>query len=159
MLRALPIRKYSTLSSIDEIRARQLIEIDRVQSRLDNVHKYVSSRSNTRREREIRRHNSKTNLQPANFYVGNFVANFYVGDFVLVRTAQPIKRHKLSFLWRGPKRIMSTKSDLVYETEDLVSGKRETVHAKRLKLYRAGMVVKPVEDSLLAHAEHSTCIY
>ncbi len=71
------------------------------------------------------RNNSKTNSSRTH-------ANFEIGDFVLVAAVQP---DKLSALWQGPSRVVSTRSDWVYVVESLVSGKKRDVHATRLQLY------------------------
>ena len=52
----------------------------------------------------------------------------------------------LQFFLRGPRRITDRKSEWVYEDEDLVSGKHEVVHVRRLHLYRADMDVSAPES-------------
>lgn len=89
LLAALPTSKYPTACTDDESRVQQIIEIDRLQSALDEMHKDVSTRVDAARARQVLRHNSKTNVLPA---------NFRAGDIVLVRRAQQTKGHKLRFV-------------------------------------------------------------
>ena len=42
---------------------------------------------------------------------------------------------------------------------DIIHGKREVVHARRLLLYRADMDGKPVDERLLRAAEHTDTVY
>lgn len=90
-------------------------------------------------------HNQKTNVLPC---------NFQNGDYVLVRRATG-GGHKLRYLWVGPFRIKGAKSTHVFEIEDLVRGKRELAHFRRMLLYRADMDGKEVDPTLLKYAEHS----
>ena len=86
------------------------------------------------RAQAIKRHNRRTNIHATN--VG-------VGDFVFVRN-QSKEGHKLRLAWRGPRRITKVISDLVYETENILSRKCETVHAWQVLLHRADMDGKEV---------------
>ena len=113
------------------------------------MHRQVRGLATKSRDRAVAKHNARTKAQ---------AANFGRGDFVLVRRAQH-KGHKLQFVWRGPHRITAVKSAWVYEVEDLLKKKRETVHARRLILYRAGLEDAEVEPILLRYAEHSETIY
>lgn len=101
------------------------------------------------RAKAVAKHNARTNVQAANFQIGNFV---------LVRRAQR-KGHKLQFVWRGPRRLTAVKSDWVYEVQDLPQAKRGTVHARRLILYRAGLDGHEVDPILMRYAEHSETTY
>lgn len=71
-----------------------------------------------------------------------------------MRRAQE-KGHKQSFVWRGPRKILKVNSNWVFEVENLVTKKREVVHARRLKLYRADMDEVEIDDELISHAEFS----
>lgn len=127
----------------------QLISIDETQGALEGMHRDVGGRVSAARARAVAAHNSKTNVQ---------AANFETGDFVLVRRAQK-KGHKLQFVWRGPRRIVAVNSGWVYQVEDLVNGRKETVHASRLVLYRSGLDGKELDSILLRCAEHSETAY
>jgi len=77
---------------------------------------------------------------------------------VLVRCAQN-KGHRLKFQWTGPRRVITVKSDLVFEVENLADGKRETVHARRLQLYRADLDGEEVDPNLQRAAEDTEAVY
>lgn len=149
LLRALPFHQYPTVPSLEEARARQLLNIEELQGSLESMHRDVGERVTSERSRVIAKHNLKTNIQPI---------NFTIGDFVLVRRAQD-KGHKLSFKWLGPRRIKECKSPLVFVVENLLTGKQETVHARRLLLYRSNMDGVEVEPALLKVSEHSETQY
>lgn len=75
------------------------------------------------------------------------VSSFIVGDFIVVcRPTKPV--HKLWFRWAGPRRIVSVKSPAVCVMEDLLSRKKETVHATRLKKQDALLDGSEVTDDV-----------
>ena len=149
LLKALPIGDYSNTMSLDEARARQLCGIEELQGAMELMHKDVKGLISSSRKSAIERHNSKTNVREF---------SFHVGDFVLVRT-QEKRLHKLQFIWRGPRRITKALSDWTYEVENLDTGKKNTVHARRMILYRAALDGRKVEDALLSYAKHNEGIY
>ena len=67
--------------------------------------------------------------------------------------------HKLNYRWVGPRRVLAEISPLVVETEDMVTGQVERVHARRLMFYRPDLDGAPVDPRLFASAEHSTMVY
>lgn len=83
VLRALPI--YRNVSSVNEVRAQQTLDIDGLQSCLNNMHREVKERVDANRQRRVEKHNLQTNVK---------VFNFRVGDFVLVKKGVKTK-HKL----------------------------------------------------------------
>ena len=131
------------------MKLRQLVNIEDTQKALSYMHKDVKQRADHNRKKQREAHNRKTNIKPV---------NFTVGDFVLVRRAKA-PGHKMKFMWVGPRRITACKSEWVYEVEHLLKGSRETVHAKRMFLYRAGMDGKEVVPELLKAAEHTEAVY
>lgn len=143
LLRALPMTVHRQ-RTLDELRARQLINTDKMQDALSAMHKEVEGLTSASRKRQVERHNRKTNTCSA---------SFIVGDFVLVRRAMP-GAHKLNFTWKGPYRIVAVRSQWVYEIESLLETKKEVVHARRLHLYRSDMDGKQVHPKLLQAAEH-----
>ena len=153
LLRAIPKHAYEMCRTEDEIRARQLIGVDTLQEALREMHRNTAATLNTARGKKVERHNRMTNISRAS-YIG---ATFHIGDFVLVRRPQP-KGHKLQFLWRGPRRVTSVKSEWVYQVEPLDGGKAELVHARRLTLYRSDMDGCEPEPALLAAAKHSEVV-
>lgn len=150
LLCALPMSKYKEAESDEDIRVRQVTNIDEVQKALDAMHKDVNERVDAERARQILKHNAKTNVLPA---------NFTVGDFVLVRRAQKCKGHKLQFLWRGPRRITTAINKWVFEVQGLVDKKREVVHARRLLWYRADRDGFEVDPAVVEYATHSETNY
>ena len=149
LLRAIPLVPFMEAMPLDELRARQLIDIDRTQAALVHFHRGVAENAEASRKRMIEKHNARTNVH---------AADFCVGDFVLVRRAVPGK-HKLNFKWVGPRRVTAVQSEWVYQVEDLLKQKRAVVHARRLLLYRADMDGKIVSPRLLKAAERSETNY
>eukprot|EP00171_Calliarthron_tuberculosum_P002687 IDg2687t1 len=139
LLRAMPAAQHHTARTAEELHARRLVNIDATQKALAEMHSEVSGLISASRHRQVTAHNKRTNVHSA---------NFCTGDFVLVRHAVG-GRHKLAFVWTGPHRVANAKSDHVFVIENLISGKREAVHARRLQLYRADMDGKPVTQQLL----------
>ena len=63
-------------------------------------------------------------------------ANFHIGDYVLWSRIDSQQTHdKLTFVWRGPFQVVSTRSEWVFVIKHVVSGKEYTVHSTRLKFY------------------------
>ena len=130
-------------------RTQHVINLRKTQEALQSMHKDVFSRCNAERKRHIDAHNRKTNVPPV---------NLTVGDFVLVRRSV-MKGHKLKIMWMGPRRIVRVVSPLVYDVENILNATRETVHSKRLLLYRADMDGVEIDQRLLRAAEHSESSY
>ena len=147
--RALPLSSFPKAYCVDEEKIRRVLAIEKTQKELEELHKSVAVSNSKQRRLQIQYHNAKTNVKPL---------NLRQGDFVLVRRPQE-KGHKLQFLWTGPRRVAEVKSPSVYVLEDLLTKKRETVHARRIILYRADMDGQEVSDELLEHAEHTQSSY
>lgn len=73
LLRALPLERYGEVPAVSEALARQLINIDETQGALEARHRDVGERVTAARARAVSKHNSRTNVLPANFEVGDFV--------------------------------------------------------------------------------------
>lgn len=86
---------------------------------MDEIHKDVSTKINTRRQKANAKQNSATNI---------INPSFSIGDFVLLRRATD-RDHKLSFKWKGPRRTVAVHSPLVYSVERLTGGSIENVHS------------------------------
>lgn len=110
--------------TIEEVRARQLIEVERISEALEGMHK-VAGLTSISRERRIKAHNARTHVRECNF-----------DDFVLRGMSDTKKSRKLMFRWRGPYRITKVLSDFLFEVEDLRSASRSVVHGTRLKFFR-----------------------
>ena len=149
LMRALPIVAYQEASSDDEVRLKQLLKIDKLQSELTRMHRDVKRRADKNRKRHIYRHNRQTNIQPI---------DFTEGDFVLVRKPRQTNS-KLQFSWSGPRRVVRSRSELVFEIEDLLRKTIDVVHARRMLLYRAGQDWLEISPELLRAAEHTDAQY
>lgn len=57
--------------------------------------------------------------------------------------------------WKGPRRIVSCKSDMVFEVENLILKEWKKIHARQILLYGADMDGTEVEPNLLKQAEFS----
>ncbi len=64
LLRALPVQKYKSKFTEDEAWARQLINIEQVQSALSEIDKDVAGRSTASRERQVQRHMKRQIYNP-----------------------------------------------------------------------------------------------
>ena len=112
---------------ISEVRARQLLNSQRIQGALDSMHKDVAERSNRKRQAAVSSHNRKTGVRPI---------NFDSGDFVLRGLLQRERGRKPSLRWNGPFRVVECRSNYIFLIEDLLTGKREEVHGRRLKFFQ-----------------------
>ena len=72
-------------------------------------------------------HNRKTNVRPI---------NFSEGDYVLRGIVQGKSGKKPSLKWHGPFRVVECRSSYIFVIEDLLSGKREEAHGRRLPFFR-----------------------
>ena len=134
---------------LDIARAQQLSGIETLQASFDRMHKEVAKEKDKARLKAIESHNAKTGL---------INPNFSVGDFVLVRRGEK-SGNKLTFRWRGPRRVVRAIHPVLYEVEDLVSGKAEQVHASRLLLYKESTRGKEASLKLRGYAEHTEANY
>lgn len=130
---------------IEKVRAFQLMNIEKFQAAMEQMHRNVKERVNSDRAKQIKQHNKRTNLVEP---------RFEVGEFALARRAQ-YKGHKQAFNWLGPRRITKVISELEYEVENIMTKKTENVHAARLHMYRCNADGKKVSKHLLQHMEHS----
>ncbi len=62
-------------------------------------------------------------------------------------------RSKLQVVWKGPMRIVRTKSSWVFEVEDLVTKKLLEIHVSRLRFYADKML--NVTEDMLSQVAHS----
>lgn len=115
------------LCSIAEVNQSRMDHIQRLQSTLVSMHKEVSSISDKKRKSAVNSHNRKTNIR---------AINFSEGDFVSKGTLQRERRRKPSLRWLGPLRVIECKSDYIFLVEDLITGERQEIHGRRLKVFR-----------------------
>jgi hypothetical protein len=129
---------------LTDIRARQLLEIESLQSAVENVHKQVYDAAQARRDQQRRRQLGKRSVR---------VVNFALGDFVLVAKSDFRVGEKLTLRWRGPKRVVGVLSDFLFEVEDLRDGKLSQVHAQRLRFFHDASL--NVTAELIEHVAHN----
>lgn len=113
--------------SIDEARARQLANLEKVIAALEQMHREVFESTSKAREQSVKSHNARTNVR---------AYNLHVGDFVLRGVLQNKKGSKLSLRWKGPFQVTRVMSDFLFEVKDIRSGTRNIVHGSRLKFFR-----------------------
>jgi hypothetical protein len=58
---------------------------------------------------------------------------YAVGEYVLAHS--PVRRNKLRVEWLGPYRVVDTINAWVYVLQDVVNGKRKSVHVNRMRWY------------------------
>ena len=113
------------------------------------MHKDVAMSRTRKRKLEIERHNKFTKIQPI---------NFDVGDYVLVSKLLSNRgRQTYGFVGRGPKRITRADSVYIFEVDDLITNKKELVHAERLKLYADSKL--DLSEEFLSTIEHNNPHY
>lgn len=125
------------------------IEIDKLQQSIEEMHSDVSVRVTESQKRQVDAHNRKTN-------VTSF--NAEVGEFVLIREMKP-GRHKLSFHWFGPRRVIEVRSPSTYLVQNLSDNSQEVVHCRRMIRYRASLDSTEVDPRLLEAARPSETTY
>ncbi len=129
--------------------AQQAYSVSVLQKALDELHKDVGRRINTRRKRAIEEHNRKTNI---------VLPRFSVGEFVLVRRTDKTG-HKLSFRWSRPRRIIACPSELVYVVQNLNSSRQERVHCARIILYSGSLDNSEIPAAKLDFPDRSDSRY
>jgi len=142
--------KFLKISSIEAVRAKQLLEIKRVQDALEGMHRKISGLTSASRKKRIDLHNARTHVR---------TCNFDVGDYVLWGVKQRSIQRKLSLPWQGPRRVFRVLSDYLFETEDLRTLKKTVVHGSRLKFFR-NSDYEVTEECLnqLAYQEGELCV-
>ncbi len=106
--------KVKYAKPLEQIRVCQIMEINKIHSALDGMHKTVAEPTKRNRKEHIKNCNRQTNIQEP---------CFTVGDLVLVRRAQD-KGHKLSFSWIDPRRVTAVICELVYDVTGAIDNKR-----------------------------------
>lgn len=119
--------KNIEIKSISDIRMKQLINIERLQKCLEEMHKDVARRAEKKRHAAVSAHNRKTGIRPV---------NFVVGDFVLRGLFRRERGRKPSLRWVGPYRVVAAKSEYIFVIQDLLSGEEVESHGRRLKMFR-----------------------
>jgi hypothetical protein len=126
-------------TSLDEVWKLQGQGVRDLQETLEGLHRPMAAAAAKHRRRGRKK-------QPP-------LPNFEVGDFVLKATVADVGRSKLQVVWKGPMRIVRTKSPWVFEVEDLVTKKLSEIHVSRLRFYADKML--NVTEDLLSQVAHS----
>lgn len=105
-------------SSINEARLFQKLQIDKMFTALDVIHKDISETQTVARADAVKQHNAKTHVRAFNLVVGDFV--------VVARTLGP--RTKMSTNWIGPRRIAVLKNDYIVVIDHLLTNDQSEVH-------------------------------
>jgi hypothetical protein len=146
-LRSLVCTVAGEVLCIDAVQARQLIQIDSLPSSVHEIHR--KARDSAASSRASARNRQKK--PPA------VSANFEIGDFVLVAKREFRGGDKLSLRCQGPHRIVATRSDYVYEVEDLITKVVTSIHSTRLRFYHDSSL--DVTADILAHLAHQNTGY
>jgi hypothetical protein len=110
-----------------ELRRNQAGTIKATLKALKKMHKDVEEKTSAARQRSIDAHNAKVNVQPCNVRRGDFV----------LRGVLPRHQHpKLALRWVRPYRVTHVLSGFIYVLEDLLTGKCQEVHARRIRFFR-----------------------
>jgi transposase InsO family protein len=117
----------SVILSLEEIRARQLLQIDKLRTTVDVIHREVAGLTSQARNTRVALHNSRTGVRPINFTVGEVVLRG-----VLTRE----KGRKTYVCWKGPFCVTACHSNFIFEVRRLLTGAKSTVHGTRLKFFR-----------------------
>jgi hypothetical protein len=128
--------------SLDAARALQLLKIQELRAAVDEIHKTARESADSNRA-AARAHHARPHVQHA---------NFELGDFVLVAKRAFRGGEKLSLRWHGPHRIVSTRSEYVYDVEDLMTQLVLPVHATRLRFYHDSSLL--VTADIREHLAH-----
>ena len=136
--------------SLQEIRDKQILEIEKLADAIDNIHKQCAENAQNLRQKARATHNAKTNVLPI---------NFTEGDFVLMATNVQKNRHKLLARWTGPYKVIRLVNEQVAKVQELIGAKQiKTVHTSRLKMYADRNLNTTSE--LIEHLEYeNTALY
>jgi hypothetical protein len=124
-LRSLVCTVAGEVLCIYAVQASQLIQIDSLRSSVHVIHR--KARDSAASSRASARNRQKK--PPA------VSANFEIGDFELVAKREFRASEKLGLRWQGPHRIVETRSDYVYEVEDLITKLVTIILSTRLRFY------------------------
>jgi hypothetical protein len=61
----------SVILSLEQIRARQLLQVEKLQTTVDVIHREVAGLTSQARNTRVARHNSRTGVRPITFTVGD----------------------------------------------------------------------------------------
>jgi hypothetical protein len=142
---ATPGAESETLS---DAKLLQLAKIQQLRTTDDETHKTAGDAASQRRALTA----DRRDLKP-----GFVAANLAVGDYVLVAKREFQVGEKNSLRWRGPRCVVNTLSDHVFEIEDLHTGVFTPEHASCLRFYADSAF--DVNAELLTHIAHNNMGY
>lgn len=142
LLRAMIISQYPTVVARGELTVGQLIGIASFPHAADSMHRKVLELTCTSYQRRIVAHNEKTSIVKALFVFGHYL---------LVCQTRP-GGHMQQFEWRGPRLVTKTTSRWTCENENLLYGKREVFHARRMLPYCSGLHGTPASHKRIESA-------
>jgi Chromo (CHRromatin Organisation MOdifier) domain len=134
--------------TLSDSKLLQLINFQKLRAAVAEIHKTAGEAASRRRALTA----DRRALKP-----GIFAATFAVGDYVLVAKREFQAGEKLSLRWRGPRRVVNTLSNHVFEIEDMHTGVVTPEHASRLRFYADSAL--DVNAELLAHIAHNNMGY
>ena len=149
LLRAMPPNMHLEARSNNELQNNISSQISDLQKALEEMHKSVHTRVEEYRKKSVDAHNRRTGIQSF---------NAEPGDFLLVRKATNCG-HKLSFHWKGPRRVIRSTGPKTFEVENIITGKKEIVHICRLIKYRTNMENQELSEELLSATIHNEAHY
>lgn len=108
------------------------------------MHKEVAKKSNKKRRDAVDTHNRKTYVRHINYGEGDFVLRG------VLQTSADLSPHFV-----GPFRVLECRSDLIFFIKNLLTGKKEEVHGRRLKFFRNAdfVVTQEIKDNLAYQAD------
>lgn len=113
--------------SVEDIDKTQQEQLSHLLASLESMHKEVAQKSSKKRQQAVQSHNRKTKVKPV---------NFVEGDFVLRAIMQRERSKKPSLKWLGPYRVTQCRSDYIFLVENILTGRKQEVHGRRLKLFQ-----------------------
>ena len=120
-------RQDASILEIDGICARQVAEIDKVLTAVEQMHREMSESVSKARRKRIEAQNRSIHVR---------ACNFDIGDYVLWGTIQKRRLPKLNLRWKGPYQVTQALPDFLFIVKDLRSDSTKTVHGTRLKFFR-----------------------
>eukprot|EP00737_Agarophyton_chilense_P000533 gb/GEZJ01000595.1/.p1 GENE.gb/GEZJ01000595.1/~~gb/GEZJ01000595.1/.p1 ORF type:complete len:370 (-),score=37.03 gb/GEZJ01000595.1/:420-1529(-) len=130
-----------SVKSVDEAKKKALLDAEQVQKAMLKLHRECAERSAKQRKSAVDSNNRRTGIRPI---------NFSEGDFVLRGLLQNHTRSKLKLKWHGPFRVTLCRDNYVLEMKDLLTGKKDWVHGRRLMFCRNKIfaLAQEIEDHL-----------
>lgn len=134
---------------MDRETAERLCKMKDLQDGLRELHKNANKRIDARCQREIDAHNATTNI---------VTPHSEAGDLVLISKSTR-STHKVTLGPCGSRRFVKVKSPAECVVEDLLTQKRKTIHATRIKKYCGKLDGTSVPEEVLDLANRTFAKY